>query len=193
MISREVNMKGWKRLFYYLMINVMVTTCTVLVVLTVWEKTHPGGFSQIPLLGVLKTTTKMPETPQVTIATPTPSPQPTLDVPASTATPSDPQSRVLISNVFGAGDLATERVRLGREGEGDLDLEGWQLQDEDGNVYQFPRLTLGSGGVVDIYTKAGRDGAFAVYWGLGQAVWSEGETVTLFDRLGNVQATYQVP
>jgi len=189
----EVNMKGWKRLFYYLMINVMVTTCTVLAVLAILEKTHTGGFTLTPIIEAIKSTSRVSETAQLSFATSTPTPQPTLDVPAATATLSDTQSRVLITNVFGAGDLETERVQLGREGNGDLDLEGWQLRDEDGNVYQFPRLTLGSGGGVDVYTKAGRDGAFAVYWGLEQAVWSDGETVTLVDRAGNIQATFQVP
>jgi LysM repeat protein len=34
-------MTRWKRLFYYLIINIAVSACTTLVVLTVWERTHP--------------------------------------------------------------------------------------------------------------------------------------------------------
>ncbi len=33
-------MKRWVRLFYYLMINVAVSACTVLAVLTLWDRTH---------------------------------------------------------------------------------------------------------------------------------------------------------
>jgi LysM repeat protein len=39
-------MRHWKRLFYYLIINVLVSACTVLAVLTIWERTHP----EMPIL-----------------------------------------------------------------------------------------------------------------------------------------------
>ena len=34
-------MKGWKRLLYYVLINIVVSAATTLVVLKVWERTHP--------------------------------------------------------------------------------------------------------------------------------------------------------
>jgi LysM repeat protein len=34
-------MRHWKRLFYYLIINVLVSACTVFAVLFYWESTHP--------------------------------------------------------------------------------------------------------------------------------------------------------
>jgi LysM repeat protein len=36
-------MRRWKRLIYYLIINVLVSGCTVLVILNVWARTHPPG------------------------------------------------------------------------------------------------------------------------------------------------------
>ena len=33
-------MKGWKRLLYYLMLNVLVSACTILAILVAWERTH---------------------------------------------------------------------------------------------------------------------------------------------------------
>jgi LysM repeat protein len=39
-------MKQWKRLIYYLLLNIVVSACTVLAVLFVWDRTHsplPGG------------------------------------------------------------------------------------------------------------------------------------------------------
>jgi len=39
-------MRHWKRLFYYLIINVIVSACTVFAVLTYWERTHP----EMPIL-----------------------------------------------------------------------------------------------------------------------------------------------
>jgi LysM repeat protein len=102
-------------------------------------------------------------------------------------------SRVVIANVFGAGDLATERVRLERRGDGDLSLANWQLRDENGHVFTFPQLTLYPGGAVDLYTGNGVNGVVALYWGLDGPVWETGETVTLVDAQGNVQATARVP
>lgn len=40
-------MRHWKRLFYYLIINVLVSACTVVAVLTLWQRYQP----EIPLLG----------------------------------------------------------------------------------------------------------------------------------------------
>ena len=40
-------MKHWKRLFYYLIINVFVSACTVITVLTLWQRYQP----EIPFLG----------------------------------------------------------------------------------------------------------------------------------------------
>jgi LysM repeat protein len=38
-------MRHWKRLLYYLLINVFVSACTVLVVLVLWERIQPQGLS----------------------------------------------------------------------------------------------------------------------------------------------------
>jgi LysM repeat protein len=40
-------MRHWKRLFYYLIINVFVSACTVVTILTLWQRFQP----EIPLLG----------------------------------------------------------------------------------------------------------------------------------------------
>lgn len=40
-------MRHWKRLFYYLIINVFVSACTVVTVLTLWQRYQP----EIPFLG----------------------------------------------------------------------------------------------------------------------------------------------
>jgi hypothetical protein len=34
-------MKQWKRLIYYLLINVLVSACTTFAVLYIWDRTHP--------------------------------------------------------------------------------------------------------------------------------------------------------
>jgi LysM repeat protein len=261
MISGEHNpMTRWKRLFYYLIINILVSACTTLAVLYTWERTHPldaGSFllaarslsspTAPPILATFAASSNTPTTtptPFVTkyqvqegdtlgdlsvkfgvpvaeimklnslkdanalavgmvifipVATEEVTAEPTaaqgVGTPEITDTPLPPGSviRLVIANVFGAGDLATERVRLERKGEGDLSLANWQLRDENGHIYTFPQLTLFPGGAVDVYTGDGVNGVDALYWGLDQPVWETGETVTLVDAQGNVQAIYQVP
>ncbi len=248
-------MARWKRLFYYLLINVAVSACTVLVVLTLWERSHPwlSGDSLAARIRPSSTPPPIVATYQAASVEPSATPTPpviayevqagdtlgeialqfgasvgeimqlnrlenadslaagtVLYIPAAfTETPAPPEpveatgttrpspvaagARVVIVNVFGAGDLATERVRIERRGEGDLALAGWRLQDEDENVYTFPLLTLYPGGAVDLYTGPGMDSVAALYWKLDQPVWETGEIVTLVDERGNVQATYTVP
>jgi hypothetical protein len=79
------------------------------------------------------------------------------------------------------------------EGEGQLDLAGWQLKDEDGNTFTFPQLTLYPNGAVQVHTVSGTDSVIDLYWGIGEAVWSSGENSRLFDSQGNLRAVYRVP
>jgi LysM repeat protein len=103
------------------------------------------------------------------------------------------EAQIQIAYVIGAGDLNSERVRIERAGEGNLSLAGWVLHDEDGNQFTFPQLSLFPGAVVDLYSGAGRDTVMSLYWGLPEPIWEPGETVTLLDDQGSVQATYTVP
>lgn len=135
----------------------------------------------------------IPVTPQVM---PTNTPPPT-NTPgeAGVSTPSTPvgEARPIISSVIGAGDLGSERVFITRTGGGDLSLAGWQLRDEDGNVFVFPQLSLYQGGAVNVWTGSGSPTVVDLYWGLTQSVWSSGELVTLMDAQGKERATYSVP
>jgi len=102
-------------------------------------------------------------------------------------------NQVDIVTVVGAGDLNSERVQLRGLSDGTLSLTGWRLQDEDGNSYLFPQITLFGSGAVDVYSTRGVDTVVALYWNSGQSIWETGETVTLLDDAGNIQATYTVP
>lgn len=284
-------MRNWKRLFYYLFINILVSTCTVVTVLVLWDRARSGSRlteQVLPLSG--NPPVVQGSAPQSTAGAPGPtstatlapagtpiSPseiQPTeagsgeleyvvqagdtlgeiavrfdvtvaeiveandledpdnldvgqvLIIPGGTESPPDetepppeeepPVSptiaatqptatgeppipgtgQVLIDSVVGAGDLATERVLLKRAtgaGGGELSLEGWQLEDEDGNTFIFPQLTLFEAGAIILNTRSGQDTVIALYWGLDEAVWEPGETVTLLDQEGRVHATYTIP
>jgi LysM repeat protein len=101
---------------------------------------------------------------------------------------------VVIANVIGPGDLASERVDIQLNSGAEVSLGGWQLEDEAGDTYIFPALDLAtSGAMVSVYTKTGTDGANQVFWDLGGAVWRSGEMVTLKDDKGSVRATYKIP
>jgi len=266
-------MNKWKRLIYYLMINVLVSACTVLAVLTVWDRTHPpaanGGEpvalnlpSPLPSSsGVASTDVPGTGTVEAPAATPTNTPSPTAvkdvqqyqvqpgdtlgliaqrydvsledlmnfnslsdpnslsvgqviyipttpevvptDTPDPTNTPAPqvtltlagplPPAEVVIDSVIGVGDLASEHVYIRRTGYGDLSLAGWQLKDENGNVFVFPQLELFQGGAVNIWSTVGAPTVVDLYWNLQGPVWRPGEKVTLLDASGKVRATYTIP
>ncbi|MFZ6026586.1 MAG: lamin tail domain-containing protein [Chloroflexota bacterium] len=124
--------------------------------------------------------------------TPTPFASPT---PRFTATPTGPTPTpgLIVSAVFGAGDIHAERVELRLGNGGELVLSGWQIRDEDGNQFTFPQLVLRSGGQISVYTRAGEASVTALYWGLADAIWESGETVTVVDTAGNERATFVLP
>jgi hypothetical protein len=106
-----------------------------------------------------------------------------------TAVPVDaaPSDTPLAITVLGAGDLSAEAVELINTGD-TLDLSGWQIADEDGNMFTFPSYILYGGGVVRVLTQAGDDGVISLHWGLDAAIWSVGETLTVSDVAGTVRA-----
>jgi LysM repeat protein len=100
---------------------------------------------------------------------------------------------VRIESVLAVNDLDSERVVLQRTGEGDLEVAGWRLEDEDGNAYTFPDLILNRGGAIELYSRTGTDTVVELFWGLERPVWQSGELVTLRDREGAIVATYAIP
>lgn len=253
-------MTRWKRLFYYLSINILVSGCTTLAVLMYWERSHPSFFGDLldfstkeavptsALISAQDLTPTHTSTPAPTrslisyqvqagdtlgdiaekfevsvvelmdlngitdanalgsgqiLYVPGPPPvletqTPTglagpLSTPTNTPLPPGQEPMVVIANVFGAGDLPTERVRLERRGEGDLSLLDWRLIDESGLAYTFPHLILYKDGWVDLYTKIGADSHNALYWGLERAVWNPDAKITLIDNNGSVHYTYSIP
>ncbi len=278
-------MRHWKRLFYYLIINVIVSACTVFAVLTYWERTHPEMpiLSQVNLFAQITPMspralfpaydTELESTPDPVEATGLPSPIQATETPqaemeytvetgdtlgaiavkfsitvaeitaaneisnpdalevgqvliirrpfvavstqnslpaeefieetetASTTPVSLPtntpppagEARVVIDSVIGTGDHATERIYLARVGPGEISLAGWQLVDENGDIFVFPQFTLFEKGGVYIYSRSGPATAVTLYWELDHAVWDSGETVVLLDQQGGEHATFQIP
>jgi len=109
------------------------------------------------------------------------------------AAPTAQQGTVKIISVVGAGILSVETVTIQYEGNGELDLTGWQLKDSNGNDFIFPPFKLFTNGAVQVHTAAGTNTAVDLYWGNNKSAWQSGENVLLTDPQGNVQDSYPVP
>lgn len=99
---------------------------------------------------------------------------------------------VVIRGAYQLGSLESEFVYLENLG-GVAAMEGWTLDDGQGNVFTFPTFTLYNGGGVNIHTRAGNDSVINLYWGLERALWESGRVVSLRDDSGRVHATFRVP
>lgn len=140
------------------------------------------------------------------LSTATPPPTATAtDTPTATAEPTqsadeveDETGIVELTEVVGVGELTAEAVRISNAGTSPVMLQDWQLEDEDGNSFTFVNVTLYGGSSAGapsilVHTEAGQNGPSDLFWGQETAVWEAGETVTLLDANGDVQATYDIP
>ena len=247
-------MRRWRQVFLFLILNVLVSACTIFAVLQLWNRYYGGpngGLDPVALL--IPTVTPTPEpldlgTPQVTPTIPLEiyqvqagdtlgtiaeaygvpveqimqinglsdpnalgsgevllipvTPDPASLPPTETPIPPEPSPtplpfgdalRIDITTIVGAGSLADERVVIELFSDLELPLEGWQLEDNDGQVFRFPQFVLFQGGAVNIYTKSGTDTVLDLHWGLGETVWESGETAILRDPEGNIRASFTVP
>ncbi len=171
-----------KRILTFLLLNIVVSACAIIAVLWIWDPENRPAFLQ---------TQKCESTAPAAVVTGTTPAAPTPILP--TAVKEIPTGLIEIENVIAPGSIASEVVILKRKGSGELPLTNWKLQDADGNSYTFPSLTLYEGGGVFIHSAAGVNTVIDLFWNQSEAVWQEGETVTLIDSLGNIQATYQIP
>jgi len=132
---------------------------------------------------------------------PTPAPPPTTppqEVGIPTPIPTQPgeggTAVVSISTVIEVGEPAAEAVQILNTGTASVAMLGWTLIDESGREYTFGQTTLfGEGGGILLHTRSGQNTATELFWGVDTAVWSPGETVTLRDNNGVVQASYTIP
>ena len=177
-------MKNLRRLLPYIVLNILVSALTTMLVLLWWERKH-----QVELPPV------SPRLTEAAAAVPTDDASPGATAVYFTPPPLPPLgSQVIqIQNVYGTGDLQNEVVVLSRIGDEGLWMNGWQIRDEDGNVFNFPELLLNKGGGIQVYTAAGADSVVSLHWGLDKAVWEKDETVLLLDHAGNERASYRIP
>jgi LysM repeat protein len=140
----------------------------------------------IPVPGSVPPTAE-PATPALLPTNPVEPPRPT-----ATQDPNQPQPKLSIREVRGAGVLADEVLVVVNDG-GPVDLAGWTLRDEAGHLYIFPTLRLLQGGAVSVHTTSATNSVTDLYWGQTGAVWTSGKSALLSDANGNLRARYAVP
>ncbi len=175
-------MKAKKSLLFYILLNILISAATTLVVLLIWQAAHPS-----PQMTGSKT---IPEANSGTLSAPSSG--------EAETTPSKPEFlqedlQVLIRSVVGAGNLAMEYVQIFNQSEGAVNLNGWQLQNGRGQHFTFPAMILNQDGAVEVHSKAGTSTVIELYWQSDAPIWQSGDTVTLIDAEGKIQATYQIP
>jgi LysM repeat protein len=132
----------------------------------------------------------LPPAPPTPTDTPIPFEPPT---PLSTSPPSGSQPQVTIEEVIARGNYAGESIIISNSGQ-PVRLENWTLSDQQGHVYAFPNLSLGTGGSVRIHTGSGRNSPTDLYWGLEAAIWGEaGDVASLRDNQGKLVDAYSLP
>lgn len=173
-------MKSRRRLFSFLVLNVIVSVVTTLAVLYYMVGFYPASAE--------RTTNALPINSGGDAGAPSDNDFGTSSNGAQAA------GQFEIARIVGAGDLASERIEIHHIGESQVSMAGWRLRDEDGNVYLFANITVIGDGSFFLFTKAGEsDTVFEKFWGLEEAIWESGEIATLEDPSGNPQATYRVP
>ena len=91
-----------------------------------------------------------------------------------------------------AENLNDEYVVLLNTGDKTIDLSGWSMHDEHGNMFYFPNgFFLTAQGSVTIYTGRGTNMTTALYWYHETPVWNNaGDTVFILDEKNDSIVTY---
>lgn len=171
----------WKRLVYFLLLNVVVSALTTWSVVSLMIRNSPETLLSGPIpTQAFSVGVDQDDGPQSGNENPAPDIIIVVD-------------QLEINSIIGTGDIETERVLVRHVGDTELSLAGWQIRDEQGSIFTFPALTMFSGGAVTVFSKVGINTVVELYWGRDQSVWEVGETATLLDPDGNPQATYSIP
>jgi hypothetical protein len=124
-------------------------------------------------------------------ATATPTTTATTTVtPTTTATATEPIAStgdLQIESIPGAGTDKEHVIIRNMQLDGEVNMQGWKLKDDDGNVYTFPAVTAKAGFYVTVWVCDGHESVGRNYanlvWGLCQPFWN-GDTIHLLDSTG---------
>jgi len=178
-------MKNGSRLIFYILLNIFVTSVTILTILWLWERAHPT-----PIFNSSATS------PQVQNST-LPVGSELNNDPAQTSESeiefSDQGDQVSIYAIVGAGNLDMEYVEIRNEGQGAVDLTGWQIRDENNQTFTFPAFILNSQGAIKVLSKSGNPTVIELFWQSETPIWQSGETASLLNDAGETISTYSIP
>jgi LysM repeat protein len=132
------------------------------------------------------------------LLTETPTPTATSDatatpIPTSTPLPTASKTVIQIQGVVSAGTINDEGVNLTNVSEGVVEMTGWTLSNGGTEVFKFPTFRLFPNGKVLINTRAGQNSPIVLYAGKTTPQWASGQTVTLTDTNGVIQASFDIP
>ncbi len=114
--------------------------------------------------------------------------------PTAEPTPVIRGAKVEIAIIRNPGVFESEALRIVSNSDEVVSLDGWTLEDANGNVLKFPNIQLLRKGIfVEVYSRSGHSTAYEIYWDRQAAVWQSGETAVIRDHFGQIQATYRVP
>jgi hypothetical protein len=100
-------------------------------------------------------------------------------------------AEVEIASVQFWGDITAEVVEIRNLGNV-VNLRGWELVNERGESFVFPNFRMQQGSLVRIFSRQGQNTPAALYWNRETPAWTEGDTATLIDANGQVQAVFRV-
>ena len=142
-----------------------------------------------------------PPEPAVTVG-PSPTPTPTVPVTPSatsqtsasqpTAAPATADTKIVITEVIGGGNLTEETLIVLNQGTG-TSMLNWKLSGSSLGNFVFPDIFLFSGGSIRIHTVAGQNTPSDLYLGQSEPAWSPGTTIILSDSAGAAVSSYEVP
>ncbi len=124
--------------------------------------------------------TKIPQEPTVTAS---PTVTPTAIVTATETPFATTGLKVVMSELFGAGNLPQETLVILNQGEG-TSLKGWTLEGSTLGIFVFPDIFLFSGGNIRIHTIGGQNTPSDLYLGQTEPAWPVGTTIMMKDATG---------
>ncbi len=146
-----------------------------------------GGWMSAGLaaLNVPISTIPIGQAPPAPSPTSTPQPTQSEEVPEGTA------GTLRIGKLFYDGVVKTvesdEFIAVKNVGGSALDVAGWILRDDDGNVFVFPSYTMQPNQVCRVYTDEVHEDWCALTFGHDQAIWgNSGDVVELLDPNGMI-------
>lgn len=113
--------------------------------------------------------------------------------PAVSPAPTQVAQGIAIRAVEAPGNLLNEAVQIVNDGDGAVNLNGWQLVSATGATYTFGDLALFPGNYVWVHSGSGEDTSIARYWRQEAAIWTSGIEVQLRTSTGEVLTRYTVP